>query len=269
MPAAFNIAAAWSNIAASGLATITSTTAAAAMPISNLQQQDPLRLWRGTGGAGVLESIFFDFGSVQTLSNWTIDLLTTNLAVTDTTRLRLSVADPTCVTNTYDSGSATGRVDPNYKSLVFLATPASAPRYGRIDLTRAAGSPEAGFLIVSDRTQFTYNYGFDAQFTLVDPSIRKKTKGGQSRILIRQKFYVADITLGFLTETQRWNVVDAIDRSNGVSTPVLFILDPSSSNLGRDSIYGFIESSPVGLVQAFDDSGAPLYRKSYKIEQRL
>lgn len=265
---AWNIAAAWTNIATSSLATVTSTTAATAMPVTNLQQEDTLRLWRGTGGAAVLESIFFDFGSVQTLSNWVVALLTTNLVAADTTRLRLSVADPTCVTNTYDSTAATGRIDPNYKNLIFLPTPASAPRYGRIDLTRAAGSPEAGFLFAASYTQFTYNYDFGAQITWQDPSIKKKTVGGQTKISSRQKFRQADITIGWLTDTQRWALVEAIDRDNGIGTPVLFILDPSSTNLARDSVYGLIDTATpvVNLNQTAD---GPLYSKAYKIEQRL
>lgn len=260
------IAASWVNIAAADLATLTSTTAATAMPITTLQQEDVLRCWRGTGGAGVAESIYFDLGSTQSVT--VVALLNTNLVAADTTRLRLSVADPTCVTNTYDSTSAANRVDPIYKDLIFLASPASSPRYGRIDLTCAAESPEAGFLHVGTYTQFAYNYAHGAQCTRVDPSIPKKTKGGQTKIMRRTQFRRWDIPIEVVTEAQRWSVVEGIDYLNGISSPVLFILDPTSTNLGRDSIFGLIqESSPVVSIEGYVD-GAPVYSKSYRIDQR-
>lgn len=264
---ASNAALAWVNPAAS--ATLTSTTAATAMPISNLQQQDTRRTWRGAGGAGVMESIYFDL-LATTAGIDVVSLIYTNLAAGDTTRLRLSVADPTCATNTYDSTAATGRVDPNYYDLHFLCSPVSNPRYGRIDLTRAAGNPEAGFLFVGGRTQFTYNIDYGAQRTLVDPSIIKKLSGGQTRPLSKPKFRRWEFNIGDMTETQRWSIAEAIDLANGITSPVLFFSDPSSTNLGRDSILGLLtETSPVAFIQGFDSSGNPRYSRSYKIDERL
>lgn len=262
-----NVTAAWINRASS--ATITSTTAATAMPISLLQQEDTRRVWRGAGGAGVLESIFFDFGSVQSDINQ-VSLIYTNLAAVDATRCRLSVADPTCVTNTYDSTSAAGRVDPNYASLHFLTTPALSPRYGRIDLTRAAGSPEAGYLHAGPYTTFTYNYDYGAQRTVVDPSVQKITRGGQTKIISKTKFRRWEFQIGTMTETQRWSVAEAIDLANGIQSPLLFFMDPSSTNLGRDTIFGLLtETSPVASIQGFDSSGNPMYSRPYKIDERL
>ncbi len=265
---AWNIAAAWANIAGNG--TLTTSSATTAMPITNLQQQDILRNWRS--GATTTATVYLTFASNQSAD--TFSVLNTNLTAAGIVRVGLypTLTDAGAGTNViYDSnsGSTPGQVDPNYKKAVVLASSVQTGwKTVRVDLTDTSLSYiEAGFLVVSTRTQYTYNYNFGATLTVVDPSVRKKTKGGQSRIMVRPKFYQADITVGFLTQTQRWNVVDAMDRANGASVPVLFILDPSSSNLSRDSIFGFIESSPVTTIQAFDSG--PLYQKPYKIEQRL
>lgn len=267
MTATFNVAAAWINRAAS--ATITSTTAATAMPVSLLQQEDTRRVWRGAGGAGVLESVFFDLGAVQSDINQ-VSLIYTNLAAVDATRCRLSVADPTCVTNTYDSTSIAGRVDPDYKSLHFLTTPASSPRYGRIDLTRAAGSPEAGFLHAGPYTTLSYNYDYGAQFTIIDPSDHKTTRGGQTKIVSKPIFRACDLTVGTLTEAQRYSVFQAIGLANGISSPILLMLNPASTNMGRDTIYGLLQDSiPVTAIQGFDGSGNSMYAASIKLHERL
>lgn len=266
MTLASNIAASWINRITA--ATVTSTTAATAMPITLLQQQDTRRTWRGAGGAGVLESIFFDLGSAMAgIDN--VDLMYTNLAAGDAARCRLSVADPTCGTSTYDSTSIVGRVDPNYYDLHFLTTPVSNPRYGRIDITRAAGNPEAGFLFAGPRTQFTYNYDYGAQRTVVDPSIIKKTSGGQSNTIPKVKFRRWEFTIGTMTETQRWSVAEAIDLASGLTSPVLLFMDPSSANLGRDTIFALMtESDPVASIQGFDANG-PIYSRAYKFDERL
>jgi hypothetical protein len=251
----------------------TSTTSAATnMPVRRtsglLQQEDTRRVWRGAGGAAVLESVFFDFGSVQSDINQ-VSLIYTNLAAVDATRCRLSVADPTCVTNTYDSTSIAGRVDPNYRSLHFLTTPVSSPRYGRIDLTRAAGSPEGGFLHAGPYTQYSINYAFGAQRTWVDPSEQKKTKGGQTKI--RAAEVSAHVVPDGLPHRDR-----ALGAGRGDGhrqrrrDSVLFFFDPSSTNLGRDSIYGLLtEVSPVAAIQAFGSDGLGMFSRPYVVDERL
>ncbi len=262
-----NIAVAWNNLALT--ATLTAASEAANMLVGKLQQKDTRRNWRS--GAVTSTSIFIDFGSAQSID--TLALLNTNLLADGTYRLRLSIADPTCVTAAYDSGTIAGAVDPNYKNLIHLAPAVQAGnRYARLDLSQptVATYLEAGFLFVGLRTSFAYNYAYGAQITQVDPSIQKPTKGGQTNVMFRNKFRRWELPFDFITKVQRWSLVEQIDLLNGVSLPVLFILDPSSSNLGRDSIFGLItESSPVVAVRGLDSAGGAMSSKSYKVDQRL
>lgn len=264
-----NIAAAWTNIALN--ATLTASSEAAAMLVAKLQQEDTKRNWRT--GAATTAWVLATFSANQSCD--TIALFNTNLSAAGIVRVRLSSVDATgAAGDIYDSnsGAIAGQVDPNYKDAIVLATSVkSGWKYLRIDLTDTSLTYiEAGFLFAGTRTQFVFNYNHGAQITRVDPSIQKKTKGGQTKLMRRPQFRRFDLPIDFITEVQRWSVHEQIDLLNGISLPALFILNPSSTNLGRDSIFGLIqESSPVVSIQGFDSAGGMMASKSYKIEQRL
>lgn len=263
--AASNIAAAWTNIALN--ATLAASSEAANMLVTKLQQEDTKRNFR-TGSTTTVD-IDLTFSSTQSAD--TFFLANTNLTAIGTVRIRLS---NTGLGNTdiWDSTATAGLVDTKYKDAIVLASSVkSGWKYARITLTDTSLTYiEAGFLFIGIRTQFDYNYSYGAQRTIVDPSIQKKTKGGQTKVLSRPKFKRWELPMGFVTEVQRWSAVEQIDLLNGISVPVLFILDPSSTNLGRDSIFGLIqESSPVTFIQAFDSAGGIITSKSYRVEQRL
>lgn len=267
MTASFNIAAAGTNIALT--ATLTASSEAAGMLVTKLQQEDTKRNWRT--GATTSATISIDLGIVQSFD--TIGLVNTNLLADGTYRVRASVADPTGATNVWDTGTITGGVDPNYKDLIVLkSTPVTTARYLVINLSQptVATYIEAGFLFIGLRTQFDYNYSWGDGRTRVDPSIFAKTKGGQTKIKIRPPFWQWDIPMGWITEVQKNGVLEQINLLNGRRLPVLFIMNPASTNLGRDSIFGLIqESFPVISVQAFDSAGGIMSSASLKVEQRL
>lgn len=264
-----NLAAAWTNIALN--ATLTASSEAAAMLVTKLQQEDTKRNWRT--GSTTTAYVLATYAANQSAD--TFALMNTNLTAAGIARVRLSSADATgAAGDVWDSnsGGAAGQVDPNYKDLVVLASSVkSGWKYCRIDLTDTSLTYlEAGFLFIGTRTQFDYNYAYGAQCTRVDPSIPKKTKGGQTKIMRRPQFRRWDLPVNFITEAQRWSIVESIDFLNGLSLPVLFVLDPSSTNLGRDSIFGLIqESTPVVTIEGFDSAGGIMVSKSYRVEQRL
>lgn len=262
-----NLAAASTNIALN--ATMTASSEAANMLVTKLQQKDTRRCFR----TGAVTTVNIDLTYAATQSADTFDLLFTNLTAAGIVRIKLS---NTALGNTdiWDSNpsNTAGTVDPNYKDAVVLASSVkSGWKYCRIVLTDTSLTYlQAGFLFVGTRTQFDYNYAYGAQCTRVDPSIQKTTKGGQTNVMLRNQFRRWELPIELVTEVQRWSVVEQIDLLNGIGLPVLFILDPASSNLGRDSIFGLIqESSPVVTVQGFDSAGGVMSSKTYKIDQRL
>lgn len=270
MTLASNIAAAGTNIAtvAAGC-TLTASSEASNMLVTKLQQEDTKRNWRT--GAATSATISIDLGSVKTFD--AIGLFNTNLLADGTYRVRASIADPTGVTNVWDTGTITGGVDPSYKDLIVLkATPLTTARYLVINLSQptVATYIEAGFLFIGLRTQFDYNYSWGDGRTRIDPSIQVKTQGGQTRLKIRPPFWQWDIPMGWITEVQKNGVIEQINLLNGRRLPVLFLMNPASTNLGKDSIFGLIQDSfPVVSLQTFDPAGGIMSSASLKVEQRL
>jgi hypothetical protein len=263
MTAAWNIAAASVNIAGNG--TLTASSAATGMPITLLQQKDPIRRWRSAAGT----TAYFDLTFSTTQSADTFSIIGTNLTAAGTVRIQLSnVAAGN--SDIWDSTALAGQVDPVYQDAHILAPAVkSGWKYCRITLTDTSLSYiEAGFLFFSTRTQLSYNFDYGHQFYPVDPCDHKKTAGGTTDIVPHGPIYRRCVlTVGSLTEAQRWSVFQAIGMTNGRSTPILLILDPSSSNLGRDSIFGLIQDDvPVTSIQGFDASGA-MYSAAVTIEE--
>ena len=270
----FNVAAAWENIFRN--ATLGSSSAATAMPVSMLQQQDISRHFRSAPGNTV--DVDASFAVAQSAD--TFDILGTNLTAAGTVRIRLSnVALGN--TDIWDSGTiASNLVDPIFlaaprlrgEDALVLTTPKSGWKYCRMTLTdNTLSAVEAGYLVGSTRTQLSYNFNYGAQFTVVDPSEQKKTSGGMTNIRSKPKFRRCELTVGALTEAQRWSVFEAIGLANGVSVPLLLITDPSSSNLGRASIFGLLQDSiPVTSIEGFDNAtGRPVYSASVRLDERL
>lgn len=266
-----NVSAAWGNIAANG--TPTASSAATAMPITLLQQEDVGRHWRSA--AGTTAYFYFSFATPQSADTFAI--LGTNLTAAGIVRVRLfplfsDLAGGTNVIWDSNPTSTPGQVDPNYEDAIVLA-PAVQSGWTQmfVNLTDTSLSyMEAGFVFAGTRSQFAYNYDFGAQRTVIDPSEQKKTRGGQTKVIAKPKFRRWDFEVGWMTETQRWSVAEAMDLANGASSPVLFMMDPASTNMGRDSIFGFLQDlSGVATLQAFDNSGNPMYSRSYRIDERL
>jgi hypothetical protein len=253
MTLASNVATAWLNIAGNG--TLTASSAATGMPITLLQQKDPIRHWRSAAGT----TAYFDLTFASTQSADTFSTIGTNLTAAGSVRVQLSnVAAGNF--EIYDSTVLVGQVDPVYQDAHVLASSVkSGWKYCRVTLTDTSLSyMEAGFLFISTRTQLSYNFDYGHQFYPIDPCEQKKTAGGTTDVVPHGPIYRRCIlTVGSLTEAQRWSVFQSIGMTNGRSVPILLILDPSSSNLGRDSIFGLIQDDvPVTSIQGFDANGA-------------
>jgi hypothetical protein len=263
-----NIAAAWTNIATvvAGC-TLTATSEASGMLVTKLQQEDTKRNYRS--GAATSISITATYATNQSAD--TFFLTNTNLTTAGIARVRLRAADTSLVYDS-NSGSVAGQVDPNYKDLVILAPSVQTGwRTAQFDLTDTSQTYiEGGFLFIGTRTQFDYNHSWGDGRVKVDPSIFEKPKGGQTKIKIRPPFWQWDIPMGWVTEAQKNGALEQIMLLNGRRLPVLFLMNPASTNLGRDSIFGLIQDSvPVVSLEAYDSAGGIMSSTSFKVEQRL
>jgi hypothetical protein len=255
-----NAALAWINLFDS--ATLSASSAAAAMPVTNLQNEHVAVKWRGTGGT--TDNFTATWSANQTADTFAIMGLGSTFLATGTVRLQLTSSGG-ATGDVYDSTVTAGIVDPKYGYAIHLLTPKTF-RSAKWTFSQAGASYiEAGRGLVSVRTEVTFNYAPGAQRSRVSNSRKTKSRGGQTYV-DRSTFNprVEEMTFGWIDETQRWALHEEIDLNNLDHTDVLLIKDTASTNLGRDSIWGLADPSPV--IQPFNL--ATLYSKSYRIEER-
>lgn len=265
MPSTSNAALVVDNLA--DLGSISSSGTASLTPPALLQNHHVARKVRFAAVTGQYAVV--DLGSVKSID--TFAMFGVNLSLAGTSRIRASAFDTSgLVGEIYDSGVMTGRVDPAYGALIALAQAPVSARYIRFDLSDASLTTlEAGRMVVGRRHTFAYNYSFGAQRGRVDRSRRTESRGGQTYIDADNSYRTADISFDALTESERFGVIERLERVNGTKLDVLLILKSDSDNLGRDTIWGLVdEITPVGQPQMWINS-APGYTKTLRIKERL
>ena len=219
-------------------------------PIARLQDPHIGVRWQGTINA---EWFVADLGSVQA-----IDAIRLMGLIATTARIRYSTSDP-AAGDVFDTGPLS--IDQAYCTLTDLRSVDA--RFVRVDL---AGDDvcECGRLFIGKLHEFGVSFSWGWTRKWVDPSDRKKTEGGQTRINRRDKYRVFAVNFEFLGDAEANGFTDDLDRINGLTDDVLFVADPDSARIEQDSIWGLMtDLSPVS--QQFLDC----WTKSLSIEQRL
>lgn len=166
----------------------------------------------------------------------------------------------------YDSGSAAGRlsVSTGGNLVVHLDEPITA-RYVRIDLfDDSAEALLAGRLVVGLRHAFSINFAYGWGYGYTDLSRLKKSVGGQTFVDVDDRFRVLSLAFEIVTDADRYGFIDDMDRLNGISTDILFVINPESTNPARDTIWGLMKDLSLP-TQPYPD----LFSKTYVIEERL
>ena len=219
-------------------------------PIARLQDPHIGVRWQGTINA---EWFAADLGSVQA-----IDAIRLMGLIATTARIRYSTSDPSAG-DVFDTGVLS--IDQAYRTLTDLRSVNA--RYVRVDL---AGDDvcECGRLFIGELHEFSDNFAWGWTRKWVDPSDRKKTEGGQTRINRRDKYRVFAVSFEFLSDVEANGFTDDIDRINGLTDDVLFVAVPDSARIEQDSIWGLITDLSPASQQFLDR-----WTKSLSIEQRL
>lgn len=236
---------------------VTATSSNLLLPVSNITVPHIARKWRGTTPGA--DSIVIDMGAPITF-----DTIAAFGLSCDNIDFKASLADPTGIAGEIYNPAIVA-IDTNYNTRIALATQSYSARYFRFDCTTGATEfAEIGRLFIGLRTQFSYNYVKGWQRIWTDRSTKSKTRGGQTQVFADNTFRSIDVTFDFLSQTDRDGFVEEIDRVNATKTDVLFVNDPDSTNLSRDSIWGLITNlTPVVQPHV----GA--FSKQYMIEERL
>lgn len=253
-----NCSVAYLNLADAG--TIISSSQKLLAPASRLQDPHVERRWRGNNGDS--DYFIIDLLSLQSIDTFGVFGLT--LSADGTIRVRASSVDSTgAAGDVYDSGAVA--VDTLYNLFVGLMQSAAEARYVRVDLEDAGAEyVEAGRIFVGLREAYAINFKYGWSVQWFDRSTRAKTRGGQTQVRRDNCYRVADLTFDFLPSDQRYDLIENIDRINGLHTDVLMIMQPDAANLAQRTIWGLMtDITPV--TQSFFD----VFSKQYKIEERL
>lgn len=268
-----NAVLAYTNLADDDAATVSASSAITLAPATNLQNPHVGRKWRGSNGDS--ESILTDLGSAQSADTFAvisasclIGGVERNLSSLAVTRIRLSLTDPTgALGEVYDSGSAAGRIEQAYGYLLHLLDDPVTFRYALIDLAETGATYiEAGRLFIGLRTEVGINFAPGWSRAYVDRSRKTEGRGGQEFYDLNNNYRTVDVTFEFLSEDERNGFVEDIDRVNGEHVDLLFVADPDSTNLGRDSLWGHIDgNTPVTQPYVYSPAA---FTKTYKLRER-
>lgn len=249
----FQAAVVYENLADDG--TVTAGSSILLAQPATVQNEHVRRRWRSLSAASHL---LFDLGSSQSVDTIAIIGLTAS-----TIRVRVSNADSTAESgDLYDSGTTS--VDQAYlQSIHVLATPITA-RYVRVDLVHATlGYVECGRGVIGLRSAFDYNFAYGVGRTFGDPSQRSQTRDGQTQINPENTYRILDLPFDFISEADRYGFVETMDRVNALQKDVLWLTNPDSANLARDTVWGLMtDVTPVN--QPFFEA----FSKQYRIEER-
>lgn len=244
---------------------LSGSSQALTMPVSNLLTPHPSERWRSLSNAD-----YFVLDKGASLPGDTVLVGGLTCGVNATIRLRLSTIDATgAAGDVLDTGAivnGTANFDINYSSFVWrLASPASW-RYARVDISDPDGTyVEAGCIVDGLSESFAYNFAPGGSIQYVDRSRVAGSSSGQSLIWPDNRFRRIDLSFPWVSESQRFGLIERLDRDTGRRSNVLLITDPASTNLPRASIFGLVtDITPVTFGAIFD-----LYGKQLRIDERI
>jgi hypothetical protein len=233
-------------------ATVTASSQLLLAPVRNLLEPNVKRKWKSNTTD---DYILVDLGSVMAF-----DAVALMGVVGNTNRFRYSTADATGASgDVWDSGIHA--TDPSYGQAIDLH--GGPARYIRIDLNAPIAN-EAGRIVITLCHQFQTNFSYGWQRKWVDPSLITKTRGGQTQVSNMPTYRSIQATFNNIPVDELYGDIETMDRVNGLKKDVLFITDPASANLPRDTLWG--------LMTSLSSSSQPYYgrfSKQYSIDERL
>ena len=171
---------------------------------------------------------------------------------------------------TYDSTSVTawaqtgiGEWD-SAAAILVLASPETL-QWWRIDLVDAAnpdGYIEVGRVYVSGEVAFARGFSFGSGFHWTTPSITYRTPGGNAWIDDRAGWRVFSGTFRSITEAEARDTLASLQRARAGRRDVLVLVDPESSYLMEESIYGVITDT-----RSISKEAPGIYQARMRVEE--
>lgn len=253
---------AWSNKA--DAATLTTDSAKATLPVTNLQTPHVAQKWHTVAGVTAAYAIA-DMGSAVACD--ILALLGTNLTPTGTVRVRASSLDATVTGSLLlDTGVLTGAAKAGYGA-IYKAFASTTARYWRIDLSDAAvaeGNLRVGRLFLGPSWTPTQGPDFGWAIQTLDDSPGDESYAGQEYDEEKPQRRLLTFVLDHMTEAEAYGSAFALARANGRVRDVLAIYDINGSYLSEQAVFGKLiagEPIPHRLPR--------VYRQKFTIRERL
>lgn len=244
-------------------ATLSAGSAAAGLPVTNVQHAHLSRRWHMA--AGVKSSyLLADLGS--SIACAVLAVLGTNLTGAATYRLRASNTDVTAVAGELlDTGVVAGAAKTGYGA-IYRPFAAVAARYWRLDLTdtSVADHIEVGRVFLGPSWQPSIDLLYGWSITPTDPSRRAQSIGRQTHVDVLPQSRVLEFKLSFMDEAEMYGNAFALARANGLAKDVLAIPVETSAYLSEQAVFGLLVQSEPLVHEAWQ-----IYRMQYQIEERL
>ena len=159
-------------------------------------------------------------------------------------RIRLS-ASSTLSSPLYDSGVAVAGVAPEYRCTFKTFTTAVARYLGLNFADASLPNIDVGRVIAGTCFRPSYNFSYGAKREHGDTSIRTVSENGNDYVLRGVYRRGISFTLPAVTIAEWAAHGEPLLRLAGVHQDVVICLDPSSSNIGRDTFAGLLEELPA------------------------
>lgn len=235
--------------------TVTANSEQFNLPAINLQsQQLSPRVWRSNAVTSATLNV--DFGTDRAID--VVALLRANLTSAGTWRVRLDSDSGFTAPHIYDSGSIASGIDPDFRAMIHVLPTQATARYLRIDLSDASASYlEAARLFAAGAWRMTRNFAFGLTEKWADATQQARSEGGQVWLDRGAVWREWTFDLPAVTTDEKRTHVARLGRL-ARARDVLLITDPTSTNLGRDSIFGLLEQSPASRWSRFAWHELPL-----------
>lgn len=246
---------------------LSATTEAAAFPVSQLTDPQPLEVWQAaaSGDATIdidlqsdtaVDTVFLGYTNASAAAVWTVR------AATDAQGAAHLDDVASLIKTNGPIRASTDALGPRYHG--FWHGAEVSPRWLRLNLFDAAAALSAGVLVVGKAFRPTYNHEWQSGRAPVDLSRKERLSSGAMSVDKRAIFADWRWTLGDLTDEEARELW-AIARRVGESSPILVVEDPD----GGDGLHERLHYGTLKDLQEYAREAPQKTRWEFTIEEWL
>lgn len=219
-------------------AVLSTDSAVATLPVSNLQHPHLPKKWYSL--AGVTSAyVLVDLGAAAAVD--LVGLFGSNLTAAATLRIRASTSDVTAVSgDLYDTGVLAAMASATYGLAIHVLAAAVTARYWRIDISDAslADNLRIGRAWLGPAWRPTDNRLYPWEIGYDDLSTVGESESGQEFVDVRPRRRVLQFGFEQSSESEMFENAFALDRVAGVTGQVVAALEPGTSLAAHKSMLG-------------------------------